>query len=108
MCSEQACHPRRRCAGFRKLDVELDQHVEIVLEAAENSRLDDVEIADGAKRIDVGLGNAAGLLRRMRTRFDLRANASQAGFQFRKVRPRQCRPALVLPLCCNGHFVLPD
>ena len=43
--------PSRR--SFRKLDVQFDQHVEIVLVAAEHRRLDDVEIADVSQGNDV-------------------------------------------------------
>jgi hypothetical protein len=51
MGREQAADPCRRGAAFRKLDVQFDQHVEIVLVAAEHRRLDDVEIADVAQRV---------------------------------------------------------
>jgi hypothetical protein len=57
---EQAADPCRRGAAFRKLDVQFDQHVEIMLVAAEHRRLDDVEIANVAQGNDV-FRNAAGL-----------------------------------------------
>ena len=49
MRGEQARIPRRsRRRMLPKLNIDIDQHVEVLLEPAEKSRLDEVEIADGA------------------------------------------------------------
>ena len=89
MGREQAADPCRRGAAFRKLDVQFDQHVEIVLVAAEHRRLDDVEIADVAQRRDVLFRNAAGLFRGVGARLDLRRDLRHAAAQLGNIRAKR-------------------
>ena len=81
MGREQPADPSRRGAAFSELDIQFDQHVEIVLVAAEHRRLDDVEIADVAERRDVLFRNAPGLFRGVGARLDLRRDLRDAAPQ---------------------------
>ncbi len=77
MRGQQASDPGRRRARLRELDIEIDQHVEIMLEAAEGPRPHDFEIADAAQQRDVVVGNTLQLLRRARSLLDHRRDAGQ-------------------------------
>src|SRR5438045_4671079 len=82
MRGEQSADPCGRGARLGKIDVQVDQDIEIVLVTAEGARLYDIEVIYLPQRRDILGGNASAFFRGVGPRLDLRADACNAGFEF--------------------------